>query len=113
MGKPPMPLKKSELRASLWKSCDEPRGDMDASRYRDHVLALLFVKYVSDKHGRRNHHPQIPSRQNPCPQTRYDAGTSDRQDSFAHSETQIGFGQNRPNREDAAVINHFAAYWFN
>ena len=44
-----MPLKKSERHASLWKSCDELRGDMDASQYRDYVLALLFVQYVSDK----------------------------------------------------------------
>jgi type I restriction enzyme M protein len=44
-----MPLKKSELYASLWKSCDELRGGMDASQYKDYVLALLFMKYVSDK----------------------------------------------------------------
>jgi type I restriction enzyme M protein len=44
-----MPLKKSELYASLWKSCDELRGGMDASQYKDYVLVLLFVKYVSDK----------------------------------------------------------------
>lgn len=44
-----MPLKKSELYASLWKSCDELRGGMDASQYKDYVLVLLFVKYVTDK----------------------------------------------------------------
>lgn len=44
-----MALKKSELYASLWKSCDELRGGMDASQYKDYVLVLLFVKYVSDK----------------------------------------------------------------
>jgi type I restriction enzyme M protein len=44
-----MPLKKSELYSSLWKSCDELRGSMDASQYKDYVLVLLFVKYVSDK----------------------------------------------------------------
>jgi type I restriction enzyme M protein len=47
----PMPLKKSELYASLWKSCDELRGGMDASQYKDYVLVLLFVKYVSDKYA--------------------------------------------------------------
>lgn len=46
-----MPLKKSELYASLWKSCDELRGGMDASQYKDYVLVLLFVKYVSDKYA--------------------------------------------------------------
>ncbi len=44
-----MPLKKSELYSSLWASCDELRGGMDASQYKDYVLVLLFVKYVSDK----------------------------------------------------------------
>jgi type I restriction enzyme M protein len=44
-----MPVKKSELYSSLWASCDELRGGMDASQYKDYVLVLLFVKYVSDK----------------------------------------------------------------
>ena len=45
-----MALKKSELYSSLWASCDELRGGMDASQYKDYVLVLLFVKYVSDKY---------------------------------------------------------------
>ena len=45
-----MALKKSELYSSLWKSCDELRGGMDASQYKDYVLILLFIKYVSDKY---------------------------------------------------------------
>lgn len=44
-----MALKKSQLYSSLWQSCDELRGGMDASQYKDYVLTLLFVKYVSDK----------------------------------------------------------------
>ncbi len=44
-----MAIKKSELYSSLWRSCDELRGGMDASQYKDYVLVLLFVKYVSDK----------------------------------------------------------------
>ena len=44
-----MALKKSDLYSSLWKSADELRGGMDASQYKDYVLTLLFVKYVSDK----------------------------------------------------------------
>ena len=44
-----MALKKSDLYRSLWKSCDELRGGMDASQYKDYILTLLFVKYVSDK----------------------------------------------------------------
>jgi len=46
-----MPIKKSELYSSLWKSCDELRGGMDASQYKDYVLVLLFIKYVSDKYA--------------------------------------------------------------
>ena len=44
-----MAIKKSDLYASLWASCDELRGGMDASQYKDYVLVLLFMKYVSDK----------------------------------------------------------------
>ena len=44
-----MALKKSELYSSLWAGCDELRGGMDASQYKDYVLVLLFVKYISDK----------------------------------------------------------------
>jgi len=44
-----MALKKSQLYSSLWSSCDELRGGMDASQYKDYVLVLLFMKYVSDK----------------------------------------------------------------
>ena len=46
-----MAIKKSELYSSLWKSCDELRGGMDASQYKDYVLILLFIKYVSDKYA--------------------------------------------------------------
>lgn len=46
-----MALKKSQLYTSLWHSCDELRGGMDASQYKDYVLTLLFMKYVSDKHA--------------------------------------------------------------
>lgn len=46
-----MAVKKSELYASLWKSCDELRGGMDASQYKDYVLVLLFMKYVSDRYA--------------------------------------------------------------
>ena len=44
-------IKKSELYSSLWASCDELRGGMDASQYKDYVLVLLFIKYISDKYA--------------------------------------------------------------
>lgn len=46
-----MALRKSDLYSSLWSSCDELRGGMDASQYKDYVLVMLFIKYVSDKYS--------------------------------------------------------------
>ncbi len=46
-----MAIKKSELYSSLWASCDKLRGSMEPSQYKDYVLVLLFVKYVSDKYA--------------------------------------------------------------
>jgi type I restriction enzyme M protein len=46
-----MAIKKSDLYSSLWASCDELRGGMDASQYKDYVLFMLFIKYVTDKYG--------------------------------------------------------------
>ena len=54
-----MAIKKSELYSSLWKSCDELRGGMDASQYKDYVLVLLFVKYVSDKYAGEKYAPIV------------------------------------------------------
>jgi len=48
-----MAIKKSELYSKLWKSCDALRGGMDASQYKDYILVLLFVKYVSDKYEKK------------------------------------------------------------
>ena len=52
-----MALRKSELYSSLWSSCDELRGGMDASQYKDYVLVLLFIKYVSDKYAGQPYAP--------------------------------------------------------
>ena len=52
-----MALKKSELYSSLWSSCDELRGGMDASQYKDYVLVMLFIKYVSDKYADQTYAP--------------------------------------------------------
>src|SRR6185369_14859280 len=57
-----MALKKSELYSSLWQSCDELRGGIDASQYKDYVLTLLFMKYVSDKYaGKLNPPIEVPT----------------------------------------------------
>lgn len=55
-----MAVKKSELYSSIWKSCDELRGSMDASQYKDYVLSLLFVKYVSDRYSGPNSLLDVP-----------------------------------------------------
>src|SRR5688500_4202703 len=56
-----MAIKKSEIYSSLWKSCDELRGGMDASQYKDYILVLLFVKYISDKYaGQMNSAIKVP-----------------------------------------------------
>jgi len=52
-----MAIKKSDLYSSLWQSCDELRGGMDASQYKDYVLVLLFVKYISDKYAGQPYAP--------------------------------------------------------
>jgi type I restriction enzyme M protein len=52
-----MAVKKSELYSSLWSSCDELRGGMDASQYKDYVLVLLFIKYISDKYAGQAYAP--------------------------------------------------------
>ncbi|MBI5805804.1 type I restriction-modification system subunit M [candidate division TA06 bacterium] len=52
-----MAIKKSELYSSLWASCDELRGGMDASQYKDYVLVILFVKYISDRYSGQQYSP--------------------------------------------------------
>lgn len=52
-----MAIKKSELYSTLWASCDALRGGMDAGQYKDYVLVLLFVKYISDKYAGQDYAP--------------------------------------------------------
>jgi len=56
-----MALKKSDLYSKLWKSCDELRGGMDASQYKDYILVLLFMRYVTDKYyGKKDALIEVP-----------------------------------------------------
>ena len=48
-----MAIKKSEIYSDLWKSCDQLRNKMEPSEYKDYILSILFVKYVSDKYGKQ------------------------------------------------------------
>ena len=50
-----MAIKKSELYSSLWRGCDELRGGMDASQYKDYVLVLLFVKLKFHRNASSHH----------------------------------------------------------
>jgi type I restriction enzyme M protein len=54
-----MAIRKSELYSSLWASCDALRGGMDASQYKDYVLVLLFLKYISDKFAGQPYAPLV------------------------------------------------------
>ena len=55
-----MAIKKSQLYRTLWESCNALRGSMDASQYKDYVLIILFVKYLSDKAGQPGFRLKIP-----------------------------------------------------
>jgi type I restriction enzyme M protein len=46
-----MAIKESELYSSIWSSCDGLRGGVDASQYKDYILLLLIIKYVSDRYA--------------------------------------------------------------
>ncbi len=50
---PPAPSTPKELKDTLWKAADKLRGSMDASQYKDVVLGLVFLKYVSDAFSER------------------------------------------------------------
>lgn len=41
-----MAIKKSDIYRSLWDSCDQLRGGMDASFYKDYILTLLFASAI-------------------------------------------------------------------
>lgn len=55
-----MAIKKSQLYNTLWESCNALRGSMDASQYKDYVLIILFVKYLSDKAGQPGFRLKVP-----------------------------------------------------
>ena len=54
-----MAIKKSELYSSLWVACDELRGGIEPAAYKDYVLVLLFIKYISDKYADKLGFPEI------------------------------------------------------
>ena len=55
-----MAIKKSQLYRHIWEACNALRGGMDASEYKDYILVLLFVRYLTDKYAGRDDIVQIP-----------------------------------------------------
>jgi type I restriction enzyme M protein len=43
-------ISKNEINQMVWRACDTFRGIIDPSQYKDYILTMLFVKYVSDVH---------------------------------------------------------------
>lgn len=44
-----MAVRKSEIYSQIWAACDKLRGGVEPARYKDYILTLLFIKYVSDR----------------------------------------------------------------
>ncbi|MFC1976570.1 type I restriction-modification system subunit M N-terminal domain-containing protein, partial [Chloroflexota bacterium] len=42
------PINQDEINAILWRACDTFRGTVDPSEYKNYILVMLFVKYISD-----------------------------------------------------------------
>ena len=49
-----MKIEKNQLFQSLWNSCDSLRGSMEPNVYKDYILRILFLKYISDKVKNQN-----------------------------------------------------------
>lgn len=45
-----MSISQETINLIVWKACDAFRGSMDSSKYKDYILSMLFVKYLSDFH---------------------------------------------------------------
>ena len=41
-------LTQQEINNQVWKACDTFRGTIDATQYKDYILTMLFIKYISD-----------------------------------------------------------------
>lgn len=42
------PINQDEINSILWKACDTFRGTIDPSEYKNYILVMLFLKYISD-----------------------------------------------------------------
>jgi len=41
-------ISQQEINDTLWRACDTFRGTLDPAQYKDYLLVMLFLKYVSD-----------------------------------------------------------------
>lgn len=41
-------INQDEINAALWRACDTFRGTVDPSEYKNDLLSMLFIKYISD-----------------------------------------------------------------
>ncbi len=67
----------ADLRETLWKAADKLRGSMDAAQYKDFVLGLVFIKYVSDSFDERREQIRGEVLAEGVPETRLDTFLSD------------------------------------
>src|SRR5215469_1281725 len=68
----------ADLRDTLWKAADKLRGSMDASQYKDFVLGLVFLKYVSDSFDERREQIRAEVLAEGVPEARLDSFLGDR-----------------------------------
>jgi type I restriction enzyme M protein len=60
----------ADLRDTLWKAADKLRGSMDAAQYKEFVLGLVFLKYVSDAFEERRTEIEAELHEQEMPQSR-------------------------------------------
>ena len=87
-----MPLRKSDLYSSIWSAADVLRGGMDASQYKDYVLTLLFMKYVTDRAKSSDALIELPPQQPPEDQTSATLGYGGSFDDMVYWKNKPGIG---------------------
>ena len=109
----------ADLRDTLWKAADKLRGSMDAAQYKDFVLGLVFLKYVSDSFEERRTRIREEVLADNVPESRIDQFLDDkdeytregvfwvpvgaRWDQLAASAKSAGIGELLDNAMDAVM----------
>ena len=74
----------ADLRDTLWKAADKLRGSMDAAQYKDFVLGLVFLKYVSDAFEERREAIREEILEQGIPESRLDMFLDDKDEYIGH-----------------------------